>query len=244
VLRGAAGRGIRAADYTERFISNNLPGPLTPGRNLGNPNLEAERSWTYEAGFDYYPVNGMRVVATVFRRSATNLIDYVITNSGNIGNNENLETDAEYFYATNISDAATSGFETEFWAEKSLGRNSSLTSTIGYTYLNTGSPSGEVSKYIASHANSLFTAGITLDVGGFNMGINGLYKIRDKEKTEEINSELESSYLVFNARASYRVFGNLNILVQALNVFNEQYSDILGARMPGRWFAAGLRWKF
>ncbi|MEJ2005641.1 MAG: TonB-dependent receptor, partial [Cyclobacteriaceae bacterium] len=105
VLRGAAGRGIRAADYTERFISNNLPGPLTPGRNLGNPNLEAERSWTYEAGFDYYPVNGMRVVATVFRRSANNLIDYVIKNSGNIENNGNLENDAEYFYATNISNA-------------------------------------------------------------------------------------------------------------------------------------------
>ncbi len=244
VLRGSVGRGIRAADYTERFISNNLPGPLTPGRNLGNPDLKAERSWTYEAGFDYFPVNNLRVVATVFRRSSDNLIDYVVTNSNNISNNENLEMDAEYFYATNISKASTSGIETELWINKSWRENHSVVTTIGYTYLDTSSPSGEVSKYIASHASSLFTAGLTLQLGNFQLGVNGLYKARDEEKTEAINADLKPDYFVLNGRASYQVIRNVNIIVQALNILNEDYSDILGARMPQRWLAGGINWRF
>ena len=45
--RASAGRSIRAADYTERYVSYNLEN-LTPGRNLGNLELEAERAWSEE----------------------------------------------------------------------------------------------------------------------------------------------------------------------------------------------------
>ena len=31
---------------------------------------------------------------------------------------------------------------------------------------------------------------------------------------------------------------------QANNIFNEKYSDFLGAEMPGRWIAFGLKMKF
>ena len=45
VLRASAGKSIRAADYTERYVSNNIV-ELTPERSLGNPNLIAEKGWS------------------------------------------------------------------------------------------------------------------------------------------------------------------------------------------------------
>ena len=53
LIRGSVGRSIRAADYTERYVSNNLAN-LTPGRSLGNPDLMAESSWSEELGIDIY----------------------------------------------------------------------------------------------------------------------------------------------------------------------------------------------
>jgi iron complex outermembrane receptor protein len=44
-FRSSAGRAIRVGDFTERYISSQIPN-LTPGRNIGNPDLQPERSWT------------------------------------------------------------------------------------------------------------------------------------------------------------------------------------------------------
>ena len=75
-LRGAAGRSIRAADYTERYVSNNLEN-LSPGRNLGNPDLLAERGWSEELGINYAPFKNTVIKATVFSRQSNNVIDYI-----------------------------------------------------------------------------------------------------------------------------------------------------------------------
>ncbi|MEM1123645.1 MAG: TonB-dependent receptor, partial [Bacteroidota bacterium] len=62
-LRASAGRSIRAADYTERYVSFNLEN-LTPGRSLGNPDLIAESAWSEEIGFDYKFSNNWQIKAT------------------------------------------------------------------------------------------------------------------------------------------------------------------------------------
>lgn len=48
-LRSSFGKAIRAGDFTERFISWQIP-ELSPGRNIGNPDLKAETSYTFDAG--------------------------------------------------------------------------------------------------------------------------------------------------------------------------------------------------
>src|SRR5699024_7572301 len=107
IFRLSGGRSIRSASYTERYISTNLEGPLAEGRNLGNPGLKAERSWSGEAGFDFFAASNLRLSATGFLRSSTNLIDYVLTNSGQIPNNDNLQVDADYLFADNLSNVQT-----------------------------------------------------------------------------------------------------------------------------------------
>ncbi|MEO0340231.1 MAG: TonB-dependent receptor [Bacteroidota bacterium] len=86
-LRASAGRTIRAANYTERYVSFNLEN-LTPGRNLGNPDLLAETSWSEEIGADFNLADNWQLKTTAFFRQSDNLIDYVSTNEPEIPNNQ------------------------------------------------------------------------------------------------------------------------------------------------------------
>ena len=46
IVRGMVGRSIRAADFTERYVNFGRMDTLASGRNLGNPVLAPERSWS------------------------------------------------------------------------------------------------------------------------------------------------------------------------------------------------------
>jgi vitamin B12 transporter len=238
-LRASAGRSIRAANYTERYVSFNLPN-LTPGRNLGNPNLLAERSWSEELGFDLDLGRAWQWKATGFLRQSGNLIDYVETNESNIPNSQNLQDGANYFFAQNISDVVTRGVETELWFGKVFDERRQLRGSLGYTYLNTTNDEGIVSVYISSHARHLLTTNWILSAGGLDFAVNGLYKVRNARFAESIGSELEESYSLWNVRVGHSITDQFGIQVQIHNVFDATYQDILGAPMPGRWFMAGI----
>jgi len=135
-LRATAGRSIRAADYTERYVSFNLEN-LTPGRSLGNPDLIAESAWSEEIGFDYKVSNNWQIKTTAFARQSDNLIDFVSTNETVIPNNTNLQSDANYFYATNVTEVQTKGIEIESWLRKTISSTAQIQWSLGYTYLNT-----------------------------------------------------------------------------------------------------------
>lgn len=241
VLRGGVGRGIRAADYTERFVSNNLE-TLLPGRNLGNPDLKAETSWSYEAGFDYYLLDGLKMVATGFYRASDNLIDYVPTLGSEITNvSVTLDPNNDYFYTQNLTVVNTAGLEVEFWYSKVINEKNKVNAKLGYTFLDSQNPDGEVSKYVSSHARHLINGNVIYSLSNFDLGISGLFKERDATYSNTIGVGLAPSYLVMNANLSYRLLDNrLSIKGEVLNIGNEQYSDIIGARMPGRWYMVGV----
>ena len=240
VLRAAVGKSIRAADYTERYVSNNLEN-LSPGRSLGNPDLLAERSWSQEIGFDYYLSEIMTIKGTAFLRQSSELIDYIERNETEIGSVGDLQEGANYFFAENISEVNTSGFELELGQKVEIGDRTLINTTIGYTFLNTSSSAEEVSVYISSHAKHLLTASLFLKNRYFNFGLTGLFKERPFRIAPEISSTLEESYFLLNAMASFRVSKNLDISLQMNNVSNASYQNVLGAPMPGRWFMGGLR---
>lgn len=241
-LRAAVGRSIRAADYTERYISFNLEN-LGAGRNLGNPDLLAERSWSEEIGMDWSPIKEWRFTATGFLRQGNNLIDYVITNENDIIYNENLRDSADYFLATNIANVQTAGFELESWYSRKLG-NANLFWGVGYTYLNTTNENDVISTYLSNHARHLFNTQLIMQYGIMDIAINGLYKARTGRTAAAINTNLSESYSVWNARVSVQILPNLGINFMVQNIFDEQYADILGAKMPSRWLMAGARWRF
>ncbi|NRB62469.1 MAG: TonB-dependent receptor [Saprospiraceae bacterium] len=238
-LRGSAGRSIRAANYTERYVSFNLTN-LTPGRNLGNPDLLAEQSWSEELGFDLDLTPNITWKGTGFLRQSSSLIDYVETNESRIPNNQNLQDGANYFFAQNISDVVTKGFETELWLSHIIDNRRRVRGSIGYTYLNTSNDEDIVSVYISSHARHLLTTQWTLNAGGLDFSVNGLYKVRNNRLAEAIDAELTEQYSLWNVRAAHDLTQNIGIQLQIHNVFDAEYQDILGAPMPGRWVMAGL----
>ena len=62
---------------------------------------------------------------------------------------------------------------------------------------------------------------------------------------EIINESIESSYLLFDLRTDVFFFEKRFMLsLQANNLFNRSYADVLGARMPGRWVSGGITWNF
>ncbi|MDX2286305.1 MAG: TonB-dependent receptor [Bacteroidia bacterium] len=241
-LRAVAGRGIRAADFTERFVSARLPAPLAAGRNLGNPFLEAERSWTYEAGADLRPAEGVRLSMTAFYRRGRNLIDFVTTPASEIPNNANLRPDASYFYARNVAVLNTAGAEAELSVQRQLSRQVGVQGSAGYLFLNTENPAGVISKYISNHARHLLTLHNAWQIGRATLAISGLYKVRLGDAAPGIGAELAPSYTVWHLRAGYWALRDrAAVNVQVHNLFDAVYADFLGAQMPRRWIAGGVQ---
>ncbi|MCB9301586.1 MAG: TonB-dependent receptor [Lewinellaceae bacterium] len=239
-FRASAGRSIRAADYTERYVSYKLEN-LTPGRNLGNPALAAERSWSEEIGLDYRPVKNWQLKATAFSRQSSNLIDYVLTNERDIANNQNLQAGADYLYATNIANVQTQGVELESWLSRPLGKQGRMSWSLGYTYLSTSNDDEVASVYLSSHARHLISTNLILETGKIELALNGLYKQRAGRLASAIDTRLDPDYQVWNIRLGYQLTAQFGLNLQVHNFFDEDYQDILGAPMPGRWVMGGLR---
>ncbi|MEM6316955.1 MAG: TonB-dependent receptor [Bacteroidota bacterium] len=241
-LRASAGRSIRAADYTERYVSFNLEN-LTPGRSLGNPDLMAESAWSEEIGLDIKLSNSWQLKTTAFARQSDNLIDFVSTNEADISNNSNLQADANYFYATNVTSVQTRGVELESWVRQSLRENTHLQWSLGYTYLNTSNEEDVISVYIASHAKHLLSTNLILESGRWNVALNGLYKVRNEQVAAGINARLAPSYQLWNLRLGYNLNEQFGLNFQIHNLFDESYQNILGAAMPNRWLMGGVRFR-
>jgi iron complex outermembrane receptor protein len=243
IFRGSAGRTIRSPDFTERFISTGLEGPLAPGRNLGNPLLVAERAWSLDAGFDHGTGRDIKLGLTGFYRFSRDLIDYIITPAEDIPGSDNLVPGEEYFFAQNIGLMNTWGLESWLSGQHFLQKKTAIEWGLSYQGLLSCSDSSMVSKYLSAHARNLIQGRLGFRTGMFSLQLHTLYKNRDAEVAREINQALTTDYMVWNLKADVYLFKrSLALSVQVNNLFNLHYSDILGAYMPGRWIMGGITW--
>ncbi len=242
IFRTSFGKSIRAADFTERYISSQIPN-LSPGRNIGNPDLEAERAYTTDIGVDWRPGKKIKASVTAFFRASDNLIDYTLTNSNQIENVSTLQENEEYFYTTNISSSNTSGVEIHIEKQILINHLTTLNLAGGYTFLETKTEEGVVSKYLANHPKH--NANLILDFNSkyFNLSIANNYIFRDSEFAEAISSTVIKDYFITDIKLSATPFQKkVSIFVNCKNILDTEYQEILGARMPGRWWLAGISW--
>jgi iron complex outermembrane receptor protein len=243
LLRTSEGKSIRAADFTENYYNTQLKGPLPTTYIIGNPYLKAEQSWSTEMGLDYNFMPGIIFSTTVFSRWSNNLIDYVLTPSQDIKNNSNL-VNGNYLYARNISNLCTYGIETRVGIHKNISDLLKVSVVTGYTIQKSANKDSIISLYISSHAKQLINAEFTLGYGPFSIEINGLYKQRNTQFSQQLNISLSSDYTIWNASLDYSLYRqNVQLTVTADNVFDVRYSDILGAEMPHRWIMGGVKIK-
>lgn len=234
-IRVNGGKAVRAADFTERYISSNLAGPLSAGRNLGNPDLKTESFWNIDGGIDIKPMKGMVFSATAFSRWGKNQIDYVITNSSELAFFTNVKPNTNYYFAKNIKAVNTRGFELGFNYKKEFHKNNFIMLNTGYIYAFSKTTEGALTKYISNHARHLLTYNIQTQISGFTFGISGLYKYKlpDAIKSNPLTS---NEYALLNINAGLRLAKNkLGLNLHIDNLFNRTYTEVLGAQQPGRW---------
>ena len=238
--RASIGKGVRDADFTERY--NNYNKSIVTGGSMGNPYLQAEKSWSYELGADYRIGSKFKWGATVFLRDQNNLIDWTPTPYPMMPRQSNLVITGNYSLATNVSSVKTKGIETDLTYNKKWGEDYELNLSTGLVWLSSSSPNKTPSFYISSHARFLWNEQIVFRARQLQLSVNSVYKIRNAQTASAINAALSESYFLVNSKFSYLTTKRKGtIFVEVSNLTNTKYSDLLGAIMPGRWICAGFQ---
>jgi iron complex outermembrane receptor protein len=243
-VRGSAGKTTRDADFTERF--NNYGRPLVTSGRVGNPDLDPERSFSYEAGADYFLSSKIKISSGFFQRYHKGLIDYVTTTYANMPRKDNLSPTGTYSLARNISKVTTTGVETDIHFSTRLNEHQDLWGTVGIVWLESKSNESTPSLYITSHAKWLFTFNTQYTIDRWSISINGLYKKRQAQlSSTPAIAPVSSDYFILNAKLGAAILKDrLGFFLQADNLFNRNYTDVLGSQMPGSWLMAGIHFTF
>jgi iron complex outermembrane receptor protein len=227
-LRANVGRAVRAPNYVERFIS--------AGGNQGNPDLVAEKAWSYEAGIDLRFPKGIEVHTTGFVRHTDDLIDYV-----------RVDPSVTVFTARNLLQVGTRGFEVEGQIRRRLTDTRQLRFDAAYTLLDAdvaldpGTPPAATYKYALTKARHLVQGSASYTIDRFTAGVQGLWKQRMRTVPSHVGGP---SYSVINLRAAYRLpLGAQQVVIsgEMRNLFDVEYTEIFDAPMPGRWGIVRVR---
>jgi iron complex outermembrane receptor protein len=171
------------------------------------------------------------------------LIDYVTTPYDQMPRKDNLIPTGTYALTKNISKVTTTGAETDIQYSRDLGSKQQLWATVGFVWLQSKSSNSTPSFYISSHARYLTNFNIQYLNKWFSFSVNGIYKDRQPQSsTSPAIAKVSSDYFVLNTKAEGFLLQNkLSVFAQMDNALNENYSDLLGAQMPGRWFMGGIK---
>lgn len=208
-LRLSAARAHRLPSFTELYYND----PAT----AGNPALEAERSWTYEVGYER-ATNRHRVSAALFRRDGSNLIDFVRA-PGDL-----------LFRAVNLRKVATDGVEVS--GAYSIG---DIWLRGGYGWLDASgdAPTG-TSRYVFDYLEhrALVAADGRLP-GRLEWGANLSWNRRRGQE----------DYTRLDLRLLRQLGRGFAAIVDVSNLGDAGYIEQGAVEMPGRWVVATIRWR-
>ncbi|MEY3159376.1 MAG: hypothetical protein RLZZ49_856 [Bacteroidota bacterium] len=239
-IRGSIGKGVRDADFTERY--NNYNKTIVSSGRIGNPALKAERSVNIEIGADFFLNKPIQIHTTLFRRNQTNMIDWVQTKFENMPRQSNLIATGIYALATNIANVNTSGAEIDVNGLHTISNTLNLKWSSGLTMVDAKAADAISSLYLSNNANVIWNSNLQLNHSIGILSISTLYKNRPEQKTNNLITGVSKSFLLLSMRADAYLWKKKGtIYTQIENIFNVQYADFLGAIMPGRWLMMGIR---
>ena len=209
----SVGTGIKNPTFTERF-------GYTPDTFIGNPDLEPEESFEYEAGYATE-----RFSITYF----DNTLDHEI--------------------AGFVFDPATGGFTARNLGRKSKRRGVELTYrddigpvtiTAYYTYLDaTEAARDEVRR--PRHTGRIDLFGYLSQSLRFNLGLNVVgEQLDDDFSTFPATRRTLDDYTLVHGGLDLALSARTRLYVQLENAFDAEYQDIFGYRNPGMRITAGL----
>jgi iron complex outermembrane receptor protein len=214
-LYGTVGRSFRIPTYTDLFYEDPA--------NLGNPDLEPERAWTYEAGAKY-TVAGLFIQGAYFLRNNNNLIDWVKT------------TPESQWQPFNFTSMRTSGLEASvqvYPREAGNGRHLVSQLSLSYTYIVNQLDQSEqlISRYVLENLRHQVIAGADWQ---FLKHFTHTVRFRYLDRVS-----LENYWLV-DTRLNWKRKG-YSLFAEATNLFNQAYTEVNLVPMPGRWVRGGFQ---
>lgn len=204
-IRASAGKAFRIPSFTELYY-------YSPA-NRGNAELKPEKSLSFEAGIDYFPLHDFQLEATAFLRKDKDIIDWIKRENQLFWEAENIQKIDFYGIETNLK------FKNTFLA--------------GYSYMKSNPDMlvNLLSKYVLNHPVHQICSTLHLSLPfDINYGCWVSFKKRKKQK----------GYLIVDIRIS-RMIKNWEFYIQATNVSNVRYYEIPSVSMPGRWIMAGIK---
>jgi vitamin B12 transporter len=221
-LHASIGRGFRAPSIDERFGFY----PSIFGDFIGNPDLEPEKSWSYEIGVEQQLANGGSLSATAFRIEIDNLVTYafdpVLSTLENVPG-ESVSQGVELAANLPLSDSVTLG--------------------LAYTYTDARRPTG---ARLTRVPQNLLSLSLNADLSDrLSMGLTAVHSAGMKDNDPATFALVDApDYTVLNAQANYSLTDSMDVYLRIENLTDEDYTTALGYNAPGRSAYLGLQAKF
>ncbi|HEX4577689.1 MAG TPA: TonB-dependent receptor [Edaphobacter sp.] len=217
-LRASAGHGFRLPTYVDLYYAD----PTT----IGNPNLQPESSWSYEAGIEWTPTNSrLTLNAAAFHLQEKKAIDYAKTILATPA-----LTFAEPWQAINIQSLNITGAEAT--VRLRLTTNQQL--QFSYTAAHAAPPSPNIlSEYAYNYAaqNALFH------------WTGQLHQLTAHTQLNIVQKTQHTAYPLWDIALS-RNTGHLRPYLRALNLSNTGYQEIPQVPLQGRTIMAGAEFNW
>ena len=209
------GYTFRIPTYTDLFYSS----PTT----IGNENLSYEKALTLELGMKYRKEN-FNLNFSLYRRDASNIIDYV----------KNNEDDP--WQANNIRNIITNGFELNIGYKFYLNSSNEHQINIGFSNINDDLKETQFnfSRYALNSLKNHITATYMFEI---NEKISSSLVLKNAERINEKN------YTVIDFKTSYK-FNKFAISILLNNILDTEYSETNLVPMPGLNSLAALQYSF
>jgi iron complex outermembrane receptor protein len=194
--------------------------------NLGNPDLQPEQAFSYEAGAKLN-LRGANLQASYFFRRGFDLIDWT------------RAADSLQWKPFNLSELDAQGIDIngEIYFPVFTGESSILQRLrLGYTYIDAEllENEGVTSRYVLENLDHQMVAGLEYRIGKrFFHSVMFRY-------TSRVSMD---DYYVVDSKFQYR-HKALNCFIEASNLLDETYMETNLVTMPGRWVRAGFDYTF
>ena len=210
-VRASAARAFRVPTFTERYYSDPA--------NLARAEVGPETAWAGEGGADLFLGNGWVIQGTLFGRADSDVIDWL------------RPTVADRWQTYNVRDVDTLGVEVG--AQKTFAGGAFMLAQFTGIDLDAAAVT-QLSKYVLDYAPRSFTAAGLLPLpGAFSVAPRIEYRRRSRPAGT-------SDYVLLDMRLSKRVSRFGDVFVEGSNLFDREYQEITGVRMPGATVAVGL----
>lgn len=220
----------RLPSYTELYYKDAV--------HEANPNLEQEKSISYEGGVNYKN-KVLNLNISTYYTQGKNLIDWM----------KNSATDDKWV-CRNINQLNKYGVDisSRFLLDELIQLSKNTVLTISYSWMNAERGNNTyISQYIFNYLKHKVNFELSLPIlDNFTLNLSGKYCVREGSFVEYVNNvageEKEyDPFFTMDANLNYRLNSMFTFFVAATNIFNVDYYDIGNIPQPGRWITAGVK---